>query len=76
MRTGDAIRDRHERSWLQSRIRVDGVSCPVTVWAESEENALEFHRLKDARAMLKVIRMEHRRPDRVNILDPRWRVVV
>ena len=75
MRTGYAIRDRHERGWLQSRIRVDGVSCPVTVWAESEENALEFHRLKDARAMLRVIRRDHRRPDQVNIVDPRRRVI-
>lgn len=76
MRTGYAIRDRHQRGWLQTRERLDGVSCPVTVWAEDEENAMEFHRLKDARAMLKAVRRDHRRPDQVNIMDPRWRVVV
>ena len=76
MRTGYAIRDRHEHGWLQTRKRMEGVSCPVTLWVKSEENAMVFHRLKDARAMLKVIRKDHRRPDQVNILDPKWRVVV
>lgn len=76
MRSGYAIRDRHEHGWLQTRTRMEGVSCPVTLWVKSEENAMVFHRLKDARAMLKVIRKNHRRPDQVNILDPKWRVVV
>ena len=75
MRTGYAIRDTHQRGWLVTRTRVDGVSCPVTVWGEDEEQVMQFNRLKDARAMLKVIRKDHRRPDRVNILDPRWKVI-
>lgn len=76
MRTGYAIRDRHEHGWLLNRTKLEGVSVPVTVWAENEEDAMVFHRLKDARTMLRVIRKDVRRPERVNILDPRWRVVV
>ena len=75
MRTGYAIRDNHQRGWLLTRTRVEGVNCPVTVWGEEEEQAMQFRRLKDAKAMLKVIRRDHRRPDRVRILDPRWRVI-
>ena len=76
MRTGYAILDRHQHGWLQTRTRVENVECPVTVWVPDEENAMEFHRLKDARAMLRVIRLHHSRPERVNILDPRQRVIV
>lgn len=76
MRTGYAIRDNHQRGWLQARVSAQDGACPVTVWAQDEENALEFHRLKDAKAMLRAIRRDHRRPDRVNIIDRRWRVIV
>jgi len=76
MRSGYAIMDSHEHGWLLTRTKVEGFQCPVTVWGEEEENAMQFRRLKDARAMLKVIRRDHRRPERVNILDPRWRVIV
>ena len=76
MRKGYAIRDRHQHGWLQTRTKVDGFNCPVTVWAEDEEQAMTFRKLKDARAMLKVIRKDHRKPERVHIIDPRWRVIV
>ena len=75
MRIGYAIRDTYERGWLHTRTRVEGCDCPVTVWVEEEEQALTFHNLKDARAMLRVIRKHHRRPERVIIMDPKWRVI-
>lgn len=75
MRTGYAIRDSHQHGWLLTRTRVEGVDCPVTVWGEEEGQAMQFRRLKDAKAMLKVIRRDHMRPERVRILDPRWRVI-
>ena len=31
MRNGYAIRDKHRHSWLKTRVRVEKVSCPVTV---------------------------------------------
>ena len=76
MRTGYAILDRHQHGWLLTRTRVENVDGPVTVWASDEENAMEFHRLKDAKTMLKAIRKHHRRPERVHIIDPKWRVIV
>lgn len=76
MREGYAIRDRHQHGWLQTRTKVEGFNCPVTIWAEDEEQAMTFRKLKDARAMLKVIRKDHRKPERVHIIDPRWRVIV
>ena len=54
---------------------MEGVSCPVTVWVGDETEAMEFRRLKDAKAMLRVIRRDHRRPEMVHIVDPRRRVV-
>lgn len=76
MRTGYAILDRYQYGWLQTRTRMENVDCPVTVWTLDEEDALVFRRLKDARAMLKVVRRHHRDPERVRIVDPRLRVVV
>ena len=76
MRTGYAIRDKHHHSWLQTRLKVEGVNCPVTVWTDKEAQAMVFRRLKDAKALLKVVRKDHRRPDKVHILDPKWRVIV
>lgn len=76
MRTGYAIRDKHQHGWLRTRMQVEGVQCPVTVWTQEEANAMTFRKLGDAKRMLKVIRREHRRPDKVHIMDPRWRVVV
>ena len=76
MREGYAIRDKHDHGWLLTRTKVESLDCPITVWCEDEEQAMQFRNLKDAKAMLKVIRKDHRRPERVNILDPRWRVVV
>ena len=76
MRRGYAIQDGYQYGWLQTRMTVENVDCPVTVWATEEENAMEFHSLRDARAMLKIIRKHHRRPEKVHILDPKARVVV
>ena len=75
MRTGYAIRDSKDKAWLNTRTRVEGVNCPVTVWVEDDADAMQFRRLKDAKTMLRVIRREHRRPDKVHILDPKWRVI-
>ena len=76
MRTGYAIRMRYNpgNGYLHTRVRVDGVSVPVSVWGD-DEGAMEFHSLKDARAMLKVIRREQRRPEKVNIIDNRGRII-
>ena len=76
MRRGYAILDCYQYGWLQTRTRVENVECPVTVWAMEEHDAMEFKRLKDAKAMLKAIRKTHRRPERVFIVDPRSRVIV
>ena len=75
MRTGYAIVDKHQHGWLQTRFLVEGLDCPITVWADEEEYAMEFRQLKDAKAMRKVIRRDHRQPDRVHIVDPRGRVI-
>ena len=77
MRTGYAIRMRYnaDKGWLHTRTRVDDASAPVTIWGD-EEGAMIFRRLKDAKAMLKVIRRDLRRPDKVNIIDRNERVVV
>lgn len=74
MRAGYAIMD--GQGWLQTRTRMEGVSCPVTVYVEEEEHAMTFPRLKDARTMLKAVRKDHRRPDRVHIISARGRVIV
>ena len=76
MRTGYAIRDRHDHGWLKTRTRVEGVPCAVTIFTLDEDEAMQFSSLKDARRMLKVVRAEHRRPDKVHVVDPRWRVIV
>ena len=76
MRTGYAIRDRRGHAWLKTRQRVEGVEVPVTVWVQDEEDAMIFHRLPDARHMLKVVRSTSRHPERIRILDPRWKEVV
>ena len=55
---------------------MEGVSCPVTVWVGDETEAMEFRRLKDAKAMLRVLRKESRRPDLLHIINPQRRVVV
>lgn len=55
---------------------MEGADCPVTVWGQEEEEALTFRKLGDARQMLKVIRRDHRKPERVYIVDPRYRMVV
>ena len=73
---GYAIRDKHQHGWLKTRIRVEKVAVPVTVWTQDVTQALTFRHLKDAKAMLKVIRQDHRRPEKVHIMDPRWRVIV
>ena len=75
MRTGYAIRDRHGHAWLKNRQRVAGVDCPVTVWVQDDEDALIFRRLKDAKRMLKVVRADSRRPDKIIILNPNWKAV-
>ena len=76
MRHGYAIWDHHEHGWLQTRTQVEGFKCPVTIWGNEEEQAMQFHSLKDAKAMLRAVRKDHRKPEMVNILDPRWRVIV
>ena len=75
MRKGYAIRDKHNHCWLKTRAAIDGIPVPVTVWVQDEADAMEFKRLKDARRMLKVIRAQHRRPYKIQIMDPRWRVI-
>ena len=77
MRTGYAIRMRYnaDNGWLHTRTRVEGVSVPVTIWGD-EEGAMEFRHLKNAKTMLKAIRRDLRRPDKVNIIDTTGRVVV
>ena len=76
MRRGYAILDCYQYGWLQTRTRLENVDRPVTIWAMEERDAMEFRRLKDARAMLTAIRKNHRRPDRVFIIDPKSRVIV
>ncbi len=75
MRHGYAIRDTHQKGWLHTRTQVEGCECPVTVWVEDEDQALQFNRLKEARAMLRIVRRFHRRPERVVILNPKWKVI-
>lgn len=75
MRTGYAIRDRHGHAWLKTRERVEGVSCPVTVWVQDEAEAMLFRRLPDARRMLRLVRETSRRPDKIHILNPAWKEV-
>jgi len=74
MRTGYAIMD--SLGWLQTRTRVDGVSCPVSIYGVEEEHAMIFPRLKDAKTMLKVVRKDHRWPDQVHIISARGRLIV
>lgn len=75
MRTGYAIRDREGHQWLKTRVKIDGVDVPVTVWVQDEGEAMLFRRLKDAKRMLAVVREHHRRPEKVQVLSPAWKVV-
>lgn len=75
MRLGYAIRDRRNHQWLKTRTRLEGVPCPVTMWVQDEEEAMVFRRLKDARRMLCAVRKESRHPEKLLILNPRWKVV-
>lgn len=77
MRAGYAIRSCGKNGgWLNARRRVDGVPCPVTIYVINDEDAMVFRSLKDARNMLKALRKESRTPERLHILDARWRVIV
>jgi hypothetical protein len=75
MRTGYAIRDRRKRAWLATRTLEDGKGGSLTVWVQSEEDALIFRKLPEAKRMLKAVRGDSRWPEAIQILDPRWREV-
>ncbi|MBR7187799.1 MAG: hypothetical protein IKD53_04525 [Clostridia bacterium] len=75
MRTGYAIRDRKKRAWLATRILADNQGGSLTVWVQSEEDALIFRKLPDAKRMLKAVRADSRWPNAIQIMDPRWREV-
>ena len=72
MRTGYAIRDKKNRAWLATRTREDAGSKTLTVWVKSDEDAMIFKRLPDAKQMLKAVRQDSRTPEAIVILDPRW----
>lgn len=75
MRTGYAIRDRRKRAWLATRTLEDGKGGSLTVWVQSEDDALIFRKLPEAKRMLKAVRGDSRWPEAIQILDPRWREV-
>ncbi len=75
MRTGYAIRHRANRAWLATRTLADDLGGSLTVWVQSEEDAMIFKKLPDAKRMLKVVRADSRTPEAIRILDPRWREV-
>lgn len=77
MRTGYAIRDKRRRAWLATQTREDagGKTQTVTVWAQSDEDAMIFKKLPDAKRMLKAVRADSRTPGAIRIFDPKWREV-
>lgn len=75
MRTGYAIKDKSEHSWLKSREYVPGVQCPVSVWVQEEDEALTFRDLKLAKRLLKLVRQSQRHPERIVVLNPNGKVV-
>ena len=75
MRTGYAIRDRRRRAWLATRTLADDEGGSLTEWVHSEEDAMTFRKLPDAKRMLKAVRGDSRVPGAIVILDPRWREV-
>lgn len=76
MRTGYAIRDKRNRAWLvATRTLKDDLGGSLTVWVRSEDGALIFRKLPEAKRMLKLLRAESRTPGAIVILDPRWREV-
>ena len=42
MRTGYAIRDKRKRAWLATRTLEDGKGGSLTVWVQSDEDAMIF----------------------------------
>ena len=76
MRTGYAIRDKRKHAWLATRTLEDGRGGSLTVWVQSDEDAMIFRKLPDAKRMLKLLRSESRTPGAIIIIDPRWREVV
>lgn len=76
MRTGYAIRDKRKRAWLATRTLEDDMGGSLTVWVQSDEDAMIFRKLPDAKRMLKAVRADSRCPDAIKIIDPRWREVV
>lgn len=76
MRTGYAIRDKRKHAWLATRTLEDGMGGSLTVWVQSDEDAMIFRKLPDAKRMLKLLRSESRTPGAIIIIDPRWREVV
>lgn len=75
MRTGYAIRDKRKRAWLATRTLKDDMGGSLTVWVQSEEDAMIFRKLPEAKRMLKAVRGDSRWPETIHILDPRWREV-
>lgn len=75
MRTGLAIRDIRDHCWLKSRSLVWGEPAPVSVWVQDEDAALTTRDKTLARRLRDAVRRESRHPDKIIILDPRWKEV-
>ena len=75
MRTGYAIRDKRRHAWLATRTREDAGGKTLTVWVQSDEDAMIFKKLPDAKRMLKAVRADSRTPGAIRIFDPKWREV-
>lgn len=80
MRTGYIIKDRSRRGrgWFARRLRQEdqhGKAAPVNVYAPTPEDAWQWHRLKDARRFLALLRRESKHPSAIVIIDPKWRIM-
>ena len=75
MRTGYAIRDHRKHAWLATRTLEDSKGGSLTVWVQSDEDAMIFRKLPEAKRMLKAVRGDSRTPEAIVILNPRWQEV-
>lgn len=60
--------------WLKTRVRDD--EGTLTLWTAEEDEAMMFRKASEARRMLRLLQGEVKRPERLQVLDPRWRVIV
>lgn len=74
MRRGYAIRNRPGRVWLKTRVKDD--EGTLTLWTSEEDEAMQFRKAGEAKRMLKLLRSEIKRPERLVLLDPKWRVIL